>query len=57
MVILIWLIMGVLGTILWNNSVKYENKTIKYIWNILIVLCGWLGLITGVLTWISSKIK
>jgi hypothetical protein len=56
MTVTIWLTMGVLGMIIWNNTVKYENKTIKYIWNILIVLCGGLGLLTGILTWCSSKI-
>ena len=57
MVILIWLIMGVLGVLIYNNTVKYESKTIKYIWNVLVFLCGGLGLLTGCLTWISSKVK
>ncbi len=56
MIIAIWLVMGVLGMIIWNNTVKYENNTVKYIWNILVVLCGGLGLLTGILTWCSSKI-
>lgn len=55
MEILIWLIMGLLGLIVWNNTVKYENKTIKYLWNIIVVLCGGLGLLTGILTWVSNK--
>jgi hypothetical protein len=56
MIITIWLIMGVLGMVIWNNTVKYENKTIKYIWCILVILSGGLGLLTGILTWCSSKI-
>lgn len=57
MVILIWLVIGALGVLIYNNTVKYESKTIKYIWNVLVFLCGGLGLLTACLTWISSKIK
>lgn len=57
MVILIWLIMGVFGVLIYNNTLKYESKKIKYIWNVLVFLCGGLGLLTGFLIWISSKVK
>ena len=57
MVILIWLVMGALGVLIYNNALKYESKTIKYIWNVLVFLSGGLGLLTACLTWISSKFK
>jgi hypothetical protein len=57
MVILIWLVMGALGVLISNNALKYESKTIKYICNVLVFLCGGLGLLTSCLTWISSKFK
>ena len=49
--------MGALGVVIYNKTFQYENKTIKYIWNVLVFLCGGIGLLTGCLTWISSKIK
>jgi hypothetical protein len=57
MVILIWLVMGALGVLISNNALKYESKTIKYICNVLVFLCGGLGLLTSCLIWISSKFK
>jgi hypothetical protein len=48
--------MGFIGVLIWNKNVKYESKLFKYIWNILVLLCGPLGLITGILTWIDNKI-
>lgn len=56
MTILIWLIMGALGVLIYNNTFQYENKTIKYIWNVLVFLCGGIGLLTGCLTWIITKL-
>ena len=57
MVISIWLVMGASGVLISNNALKYESKTIKYIWNVLVFLSGGLGLLTACLTWISSKFK
>jgi hypothetical protein len=57
MIITIWLIMGVLGVLIYNYTLKYESRSIKYFWNILVFLCGGFGLLTGFLTWLSSKIK
>lgn len=54
MVIIIWIIMGALGVVIYNNTFQYENKTIKYIWNALVFLCGGIGLLTGCLTWIIT---
>lgn len=55
--ITIWLIMGLLGVFIYNHTVNYESKAIKYIWNVLVFLCGGLGLLMGGLTWLASKIK
>ena len=51
-----WFILGMLGALIYNSFMEYENKSLKYIWSILVIVCGGLGFLLSILHWIGAKI-
>jgi ribosomal protein S15P/S13E len=51
---LLWLLSGLVGALIYNRTVTYETKTLKYILNAITILCGPAGLLIAILTWVDS---
>jgi len=51
---LLWLLSGLVGAWIYNRTVTYETKTLKYILNAITILCGPAGLLMAILTWVDS---
>lgn len=48
---------GILGCFIYNKTLKYDSKSTKLIWNLLVFLNGPLGLLLSVLSWVTKKIN
>jgi membrane-bound acyltransferase YfiQ involved in biofilm formation len=58
MIILCWLIwfkLGILGAIIYNSFMNYDNNILKYIWCTLVILCGGFGFIISCLSYIIHR--
>lgn len=53
---IVWFILGAAGAFIYNSFINYENKSLKYIWSILVIVCGGVGLLLSILHWIGVKI-
>ena len=53
---IIHVICGILGCRLYNKIVKYDSRSTKVVWNLLVFLNGTFGLFCACLTWLSKKI-
>jgi hypothetical protein len=52
----VWFILGIAGALIYNSFMNYENTSLKYIWNILVIVCGGFGFLFSILHWIGVKI-
>ena len=52
---LVWLLCGVLGCIIYNSILTYEEKWLKYVWNFIVCPMGFIGLMLSCLTWVTFK--
>ena len=53
---IIWFVFGILGAIIYNSFIIYENKALKYIWSTMVIVCGAFGFVMSVLHWMSAKL-
>lgn len=51
-IFIIWFLLGIAGFSIYNHILKYDCISTKITWNILVFLCGGLGFLCSVLTWI-----
>ena len=52
---IIWYILGILGALIYNSFMKYENTFLKYIWNAIVACSGGFGFLISILHWIGVK--
>ena len=52
---IIWFVFGILGARIYNSFIIYDDKIVKYVWNIMIVTCGIFGFVVSVLHWANAK--
>jgi len=53
---IIWFVFGILGAVIYNSFLIYEHKSLKYIWDVIVIICGIFGFIFAVLHWMSAKL-
>ena len=37
---IIWFVFGVLGALIYNSFIIYDNNALKYIWHAIVIVCG-----------------
>lgn len=53
---IVWFVLGIIGALIYNTFMNYDNKVLKYIWNAIVACSGGFGFFIAILHLMTVKI-